>query len=123
MLLNILETPGLPERFTRIGVQSRSVSKEDNQLCVFPSTDDREETAYCGPEDTTSRPDSNELMCTLHKSQDSCRASTDLEIEYHQSNIVEKHIYKGVSKEDNQLCVFPSTEGRLIVGMISTRQQ
>ncbi|GFU94816.1 hypothetical protein TNCV_4552681 [Trichonephila clavipes] len=48
----------------------KGVSKEDNQLCVFPSTDDREGSAYCGHEDTISRPDSNELLCTSHKSRD-----------------------------------------------------
>ncbi|GFX24228.1 paired domain-containing protein [Trichonephila clavipes] len=53
------------------GVFTIQVSMQDNQLCVYSSTDDREGPAYLGQENTFLRPDSDGLLYSLTMSPDS----------------------------------------------------
>ncbi|GFW62659.1 paired domain-containing protein [Trichonephila clavipes] len=50
------------------GVFTMQVSKQGDQLCVYPSTDDRERPAFLGQENTLPGPDSDGLPYSLQTS-------------------------------------------------------
>ncbi|GFV67972.1 DDE_3 domain-containing protein [Trichonephila clavipes] len=73
---NLLQTPleHQVEEYPLVrceGVFTIQVSMQCDQLCVYPSTDDREGPAYLGQENTFTGPDSVGLLFSLQMSPDS----------------------------------------------------
>ncbi|GFW76393.1 uncharacterized protein TNCV_1581721 [Trichonephila clavipes] len=91
----------------REGVFRIHGSMQGDQLCVYPSTDDREGPAYLGQENTFPGPDSDGHLYSLQTNpdlhwrviQNVCSSGGNkahiTSLRYHPSKIVERHSYRG----------------------------